>query len=183
MWQHRPAETFSYGFTHAKGDLLYVSAEDVVLDPENFQEFHWINPQVGMVDFRYYQCDPFRWNFHVTWDTALLKLSDKLFRYGTVRSGLYGIRRTIYDKVGGLKDCATEEDWLRRDVQALGYIHHHVKSTNNFHLRPSYDKQRQLMQGISRRKQQYSLLRTIAHSILHLKPWVFKGYCQCGDTD
>ena len=142
--KYRPCETFSLGLSKAQGNILYVSAEDVILDPKNFDEKYWVDSTVGMVDFRYYQCDPFKFNFHVAWDTLLTKVSDKL-GYGSVRSGLYGIRRDLLDKIGGLKDSPTEEDWLRKDVVQLGYSHVHIKTTRNLHLRPSYDKTRQLM--------------------------------------
>jgi len=176
--QYGPSETFRTGLDKATGELLYVSAEDIILDPTNFSEEYWRDPNVGFVDFRYYQHDPYRFNFHVCWDTMLLTLSDKLFNYGTTRSGLYGIPRNVYDEAGGIVDSPTEEDWLRKTVVSLGYKHLHIKSTRNIHLRPSYDRQRQLLQGASRRKQGYSLSRAVAHSILHFKPYVLKGYLQ-----
>jgi hypothetical protein len=173
--KNRPNETFQYGFDHAHGDLLYVSAEDIILDPAEFSDSYWQNPAVGMVDFRYFQRDPFKFNFHVAWDGFLLKFSD-VFHYGTVRSGLYGVRRELLEKIGGLKDSPTEEDWLRKDVMAAGYRCVHVKTTRNFHLRPVFDKQRQIMQGRSRKEQGFSFARVVLHSVLHLKPYVLEGY-------
>lgn len=175
----RPNETFQYGFDHANGDLFYVSAEDVILDTAEFSDSYWQDPEVGMVDFRYYEKDPFKFNFHVAWEGLLLKVSDGLFHYGTIRSGFFGVRREVLEKVGGLKDYATEEDWLRKEVVASGYRHIHIKTTHNLHLRPTYDKQRQIMQGISRKEQCHSFARVVLHSFLHLKPYVLKGYIQC----
>lgn len=177
--KYRPNETFQYGFNHANGQLLYVSAEDIILDSAEFKDVYWHDPQVGMVDFRYYQKSPFKFNFNVAWDDVLLKISDGVFKYGTVRSGLYGVRRDVFDEIGGLKDYATEEDWLRKQVIASGFKHVHVKTTHNYHLRPSFDKQRQIMQGISRKEQGHSFRRVVLHSLLHIKPYVLKGYIQC----
>lgn len=175
-WEYGPAETFNLGLSMCSGDILYVSAEDIALDPNNFKDEYWEDEDVAMVDFRYYQRDPFKWNFHVKWDNMILKVSDRVFRYGTVRSGIFGVRREVFEELGGLKDCPTEEDFLRKDIIERGYKHLHIKSAENYHLRPSYDRARQIMQGISRREQGFSLKKTIAHSILHLKPFVLYGY-------
>lgn len=175
--KYRPNETFTLGFKHATGELIYVTAEDCLLDPIMFQEKYWRSADVGMVDFRYYPYDPFKTNYHVLWDMALLKISD-LFGYGTVRSGLFGIRREVYDLTGGFRDVPTEEDWLRKDVKKTGYRHVHIKTTKHLHLRPSYDRKRQIMQGTTRYEQHIAFWRVLAHCCLHLKPLVMLGYLQ-----
>jgi hypothetical protein len=175
-WQHIRAEVFQKALSKASGDILYVSAEDIKLDPRNFNDDFWFNSNVGFVDFRYTEYDPTSIGLRSCWEIILTKILDKLLtRKATQRSGIFAVRKQIFDKIG-LEDVPTEEDWFRRRVKEHGYKHVHVIAHKNHHMRPCHSKDRQLLQGASRYRQGYSLSKVIGHVLLHFKPLVLTGY-------
>lgn len=179
-WTYDRAKIFSMGLRLAEGDLLFVSAEDIVLDPCNFDEEYWMDKGVGMVDFRYLNYEPRGLNLRNAWLWNLTKFVDRFGRRGaTQESGIYGVRKSVYEQIGGLEDVPTEEDWLRRRVKESGFKHVHVtRNKGNIHLRTSQDKERQLMQGKTRFLQGQGLVKVLGHGLLYFKPYVILGYVQ-----
>lgn len=176
-WVHARARIFNMGLGMAEGDLLFVSAEDIILDPKNFDERFWEDPDVGMVDFRYKNYEPDGINIRNAWLWILVKIVDRIGRRkATQRSGIYGVRKSVFDSLG-IEDVPTEEDWLRRRIVEHGFKHIHIiDHKKNIHMRTSQDKERQLMQGKTRYLQGDSILKVLGHCVLYLKPYVVLGF-------
>jgi hypothetical protein len=180
------AVNYNYALREAKGDWLYVLAPDLALDEEMFV-MPWIldywpsSPPVDVVTFRY-------WNggldlspaerFREEWDNTLKHLLDLTPRKGDQRSGLMAIRRSAWEKTGGFRDCPNfEEVFLLKS--GLHIVHD--RKTRIMHLRSGYSPDKQYLQGVARRRAGYPAWKTLAHSMLHLKPHVLRGYLQGGE--
>lgn len=176
-WKYRRAYVFNVGFSLAVGDLIYVCAEDLILDHANFDEKFFADNLVAMVDFRYRNYNPFCLNIRPAFEWALSGLMDHIRKdSATQRSGVFVIRKRVF-RVIGFEDVPTEEDWLRKRVVGMGFKHFHViGNKGNWHLRPGYTKDRQFLQGVSRFHQGHGFVRVLGHTILWLKPYVLKGF-------
>jgi hypothetical protein len=137
--------------------------------------FH-IHCDADIVTFRYYNrgldlTAPAR--LREEWDNVLKHLLDFTPRKGSQRSGLMCIKKEAWKRVGGFQD---RPDFEEQFIMHSGLVHEHVISTTILHLRTGYSKEKQLLQGVARKRARYPLWKTIGHVYLHFKPYVLVGY-------
>ena len=176
-WQNPVAEVFEYGFSLAKGDILYGLSADCTYDKKTFDKKPFKN--YALVSYRCDQRDLhtsfFRQNYEIFLRIIFQKLVAEVWR------GFFATKKEVWQQLH-FRDTKSEYgehtqfvDYRNRLLEA-GYKHFHDESTRNTHLRGAITKERQLREGKGRRTQGYPLWRVLLHSILHLKPYVLVGY-------
>ncbi|GEM_PF-3161203 len=183
-WKNPCAENFDYAIRNSKGDVIYVFAADLIVDPKVFKYFRLLrkDKKVGVLSFNYVNYDPFRgflWRVRETYYNLLKRILNKISPYRLhYHSGIYAIRRDVYLNIGGLRDVPSEYDDLLYRIKKHGYRHIYVRDTKIVHLRPGFSDTRQRLQGISRAQLGYPLWKVIAHALLYMKMTLLRAYIQ-----
>ena len=175
-WHCCTAEVFELGLQHTTGDLLYVSAADIIHDLKQFNPTFFKDADV--VSFFYFNFDLHRYKLkqsYMNFMKRYINISRLWKRKLAWRSGLFGCKREVWEKLH-LHDVPSEyDDFLERAVKA-GYRYKFVKDMKNLHLRVGLTKDRQMLQGMSRAQRNVHPLMVFGHSMLMLKPYVWLSY-------
>lgn len=175
-WKHI-AEVWHYTISRATNKIVYPLGADVIADPSMFNLQPFNNPKVAVVTYRHY---PYRLgtvHLREGWEILLSKTLDKLGKFKVTQFGVFGLRKTIFEELGGFHDVISPFNDYKQRVLKAGYTCLHNTSTSILHLRPEWDRQRQHSLGRARAIElHYSLWRVLVHSFLHLKPHVLTGY-------
>ena len=175
-WKHI-AEVWQYAIEHATNEIVYPLGADVVADSSMFNPKPFTDKKVAIVTYRHY---PYRLNMlhlHEGWEMLLSKTLDKLAIFKVTRFGVFGLRKSVFNELGGFSDVISPFNDYKRRVLKAGYACLHNSNTNILHLRPEWDKRRQYALGRARSIElHYPLWRVMLHSVLHLKPYVLSGY-------
>ena len=178
-WSNPCADNFHYTITYAfqqlGADVVYAFACDLIPDERVFFRDYW--NKYDIVSFRY-------WNNSIKvgvlfklreqYDNILKKILTKFGRTEH-HTGVYALKKRVWEKVQ-LRDVPSEyDDFLRRCINA-GFKHHHELDSRIIHLRAGYGITRQYLQGFARRQLGYPLWKVLGHAVIHLKPYVLKGY-------
>ncbi|MEM3907062.1 MAG: glycosyltransferase [Nitrososphaerota archaeon] len=89
------------------------------------------------------------------------------------------IRRDVLDRIGGFADVPAEETYVQDEALKLGYRLKITSKTKAHHIRDVTLKRAvkgQFSTGVARYIQGKGLARTLLHSIVRLRPFVFVGY-------
>lgn len=176
-WRYK-AEAWQFAFAQATSDIVYGLGADLCADHAMFNLAPFKDANVALTNYRYYPCNLTKFDFNACWDTVLLKLLDRISPYkGSQRSGVFALRKSVWEQLGGFADVPSEVDVFRQAVVDHGYTFVHDPSTKVLHLRGGYDRARQYLQGVARWQQlSYPLWKVVAHCFLHFKPHVLPGY-------
>lgn len=152
-----------------------VSAGDIVLDREipEILDQEFSNPQIGMVSLWFKNFDLFSIKHRIHGIYAQ-SLSLKSYKHD---SGIFAIRRSVLDHVGGLKDITTEYLDLYIRARQGGWKISHVK-TKILHLRVGMaTKRKQYIQGVAKHNIiLYNHTLIILQSLIHVKPYQLLGF-------
>lgn len=179
-WNFYAAETFQYGFDNATGDVILATGADLILEPSVFDaiEQDFKDERVGTVCFRYYNYDlsSFMLRLHGTYENLYRSLIQHI-RTAARHSGFYAFRKKMMEEIGGLADIISEYDEFCIRTQKHGWKMLYEPHTHVLHLRAGLTPRKAYLQGVARFSlPQYSLLKTLFHSFVHLKPHLVVGY-------
>jgi len=180
-WSCPTAEVFELGFQEARGDLLFTTAADMVLDPHQFKASFFND--ADFMSFFYYNMDVgsysgFR-HIRQWYENFLTRFQVSRFLKGALgkQTGHMALTKECWEKLH-VKDTPSEFDDFKERALDAGFKYRWHGETRNFHLRAGLSRNRQLLQGISRSQRKVNPLMVLGHSVLHFKPSVFLGYLQ-----
>jgi hypothetical protein len=172
-------ETFNYGFSHAKSELIYKMDADILFDIKALNVK--LEKDEGGVSFRIrYIPEAINDQFY----NVIMKI---LGKRKTLVSCLYFTRKRIFDDVGGFKDLPQGdcEDYIKR-VKEAGYKWRYIESivfTNyTYHLEQDAQivakrkKAWQIRDGQILRIKNKSFLFAFMYAVLRIRRYVMLGY-------
>jgi len=179
-WENPIAEVAEYGFSLARGDVIFSLGADVYFDNKMFRE-EWFNGY-DMVGFECLSWDLRNSTLRTSYEACLKKLY-RPFNSGEWYGGVFGVKRkvwrkyhfqdSVYGKGRGHPQFALFKDKIVRD----GFKYHYVSSTQNLAIRSvALYRENQILQGQRRATLGFPLWKILLHSFLHLKPYVLIGY-------
>jgi len=179
-WESSYAENLEMGRNRAKGERVAIVDADMVLPPTYFEET--------------VKCFAEHSNLAcvsggvVTAPTNLLNklinLWEKTYRFAPVGRQPYGclvISREFLNKMGGFKDVNTPDTYVISEADKLGAHSLVLQHLEVLHVRKNTLKscvERQLSQGKGRGQLGQSLIKSLLHSVIRLRPFVFIGHLQ-----
>jgi len=89
------------------------------------------------------------------------------------------VRNELLEKIGGIKDVPAPDTYIQDEIMKMGYKVEIVENVKAYHVREISLKRAlktQFNSGIARYIMGKSLLKTLGHSIVRLRPMVFAGY-------
>ena len=89
------------------------------------------------------------------------------------------VRNELIERVGGIKDVPAPDTYIQDQVRKLGYRVEIVESVRAYHVREVTLRRAlktQFNAGVARYLMGKSLLRTLGHSVVRLRPLVIVGY-------
>ena len=112
----------------------------------------------------------------------LLSLWEKTYRIALERRPrgcALLVRSELVERVGGIRDVPAPDTYIQDQVKKLGYEVEVVESVKAYHVRDvtlGRALKTQFNAGIARYLMGKSLLRTLGHSLVRLRPLVIVGY-------
>lgn len=179
-WNFYAAEAFQTGFNYAKGDVIWATGADLIVDPNIPKIIRKLfsDEKVGTVCFRYLNFDIYNFRLRLLGHCEnLYKTLLQHIRREARHTGFYAFRKKMMLKIGGLADVCSEYDEYCRRAEKHGWKVVYVPYTKTLHLRPGLTRRKQYIQGVARASlPTYNMIKTIFHSFIHLKPYLFVGY-------
>ena len=175
-WRNKRAEAFQKAFELCSGDIIYSLAPDCIYPKEIFNPIYFVKYDFVSFYWRPYELDK---PIYSTYWHILTKLRGFAGHPTPFRMGVFGVKKEIWQKIGGFRDIvadeiAEEHDLILRLKKANAKIKF-VKESKVLHLR-NIKPGRWYEQGIARAKLGMSLLGTLIHSIVMFTPETLIGY-------
>jgi glycosyltransferase involved in cell wall biosynthesis len=177
LW--RVDETFNYGFSQAKSELIYKMDADILFDTRAFNME--LKKDEGGVSF---QLKFIPETINDQFYNAIMKI---LGKRKTLVSCLYFTRKKIFENVGGFRDLPQGdcEDYIER-VKETGYKWRHEENIvfthytyhleQDAHVIAKRKKAWQIRDGQIMRIKNKSFLFTFMYSVFRIRPYVMLGY-------
>lgn len=185
-WTWRLPEIYDYGFSQAKGDVIFDSSADIIYDARAYHVPNLL--QYGVTSFAVLV--PKKLRDHLYKFTALRsRIKNRQFPIITYESSikmscLYATPRTVFqnlrftDSISG--DCT---DYRKRVVKAGYPVRHfrHIKFTHLAYRRdPDYNRKKQIYtqirNGMKLRREGQGFIRAWIHALVRLQPYSLLGY-------
>ena len=165
------AKMFQKAFEHCSGDVIYSLAADCLYDNSIFN----YDLDYDAICFSHLNWDLDTSKIRCSYEDILRKI-----RHFKQIGDVFAVKRGVWQDLGGFH-MAEEKLWHPHGIEfferltKVGYKYA-VKPSKTLHLR-SYNTQfTDFRQGLLRAKLKESHLKVLLHSMLLMKPNVFKGY-------
>lgn len=167
-WEHPIAEAWEYALSKCKGDIIFTTAADFLLDPSIF----WRH-EGDITSFSYGSIGANR--IHDFYTNMLNRYLPFIYtcKYGKW-SGHFSFKREVWERVHFRDVRSPDKDFINRCYD-MGFSHCYKRS-EGVHLRSGNDRLKQFEQGKYRREARVNPLKVWLHAFAELKPYLLKGY-------
>lgn len=176
-WRNSYAESLQTGFLNARGQLIAIIDVDLILPTQFFEKtIPMLRGKVASVASQVI-------TYPDTFLSRLIYAWERTYNFAPLGKGPYGAARVIIkrilDEIGGFRDVFSVDTDLDFRLERRGYNSITIPSVKVYHARHESlgsIVSRQIRIGRGRYMIGVSLLRTVAHSIFRLRPFVIAGW-------
>lgn len=176
-WMNGYAEALQAGFENSRGEIVGIVDVDILVSDDLFRGLvPRLGVKVASVDARVVTYPAGFWNrFGYAWE--------KTYDLAPLGRGHYGGARVLLrgalEEIGGFRDVFSVDTDLDMRLDERGYRSVSVGGVRVFHLRrvsPGMMIRRQVRMGQGRFMVGYGFVRTVAHAVFRVRPFVVGGW-------
>jgi cellulose synthase/poly-beta-1,6-N-acetylglucosamine synthase-like glycosyltransferase len=175
-WRNSYAESLQLGLNHAKGKYIAIIDMDIIIPLDFFGVL------LPMIRGNVASVAPMVSTYPSGVLNSIVSVWQKTYKLAPVGRGTYGIRivlKDALDEISGFKDVLAVDTDVDLRLERKGVKSIFTPLIKVYHMRrETWNSivKKQIRAGQSRRMIRYGLLKTLAHAVFRLRPFVIAGW-------
>ncbi|UCH32390.1 MAG: glycosyltransferase [Candidatus Bathyarchaeota archaeon] len=175
-WRNSYAESLQLGLKHAKEKYIAIIDMDVVIPLDFFDVL------LPMIRGSVISVSPMVSTYPSGVLNSIFSVWQRTYKIAPVGRGTYGIRLVLkdaMDEIGGFRDVLAVDTDVDLRLEQNGFQSVFTPLISVYHIRKETWNsivKKQIRAGQSRRMIRYGLLKTLAHAVFRLRPFVMAGW-------